>query len=66
MKKIIFFDLDGTLSPTNSWYLFNLAFGMSETEDNTMFDWYKRGIISYDQWDDLIVKIIREKNPQMI
>jgi phosphoserine phosphatase len=62
MKKIIFFDLDGTLSPTNSWYLFNLAFGMSETEDNTMFDWYKRGIISYDQWDDLIVKIIREKN----
>lgn len=62
MKKLIFFDLDGTLSPTNSWYLFNLAFGMSETEDTVMFDWYKRGLLSYAEWDEMIVKILREKN----
>ncbi len=62
MKKLIFFDLDGTLSPTNSWYLFNLAFGMSETEDQVMFDWYKRGLLSYAEWDEMIVKILREKN----
>lgn len=62
MKRLIFFDLDGTLSPTNSWYLFNLYFGMSEVEHTVMFDWYKRGLLTYEQWDDLIVKIIREKN----
>lgn len=62
MKKLIFFDLDGTLSPTNSWYLFNLAFGMSEAEDNVLFDWYKRGLITYPEWDDMIVKILRDKN----
>jgi phosphoserine phosphatase len=62
MKKLIFFDLDGTLSPTNSWYLFNLYFGMSEEEDKVMFDWYRRGLITYPEWDDLITKILREKN----
>lgn len=61
MNKLIFFDLDGTLSPTNSWYLFNLYFGMSEAEDQVMFDWYKRGLITYPEWDDLITKILREK-----
>ncbi len=62
MKKPIFFDLDGTLIAGNSWYAFNLYFGMSESEDKVMLDWYSRGIISYDEWDHLIVKILREKN----
>lgn len=62
MKKLIFFDLDGTLSTTNSWYLFNLYFGMSQSEDDVLFDWYKRGLITYSEWDDMIVKILRDKN----
>lgn len=62
MKKLIFFDLDGTLIPGNSWYEFNLYFGMSETEDKVLLDWYTRGLITYDEWDNLIVKILGEKN----
>jgi HAD superfamily phosphoserine phosphatase-like hydrolase len=62
MKKLIFFDLDGTLTPTNSWHFFNLFFGMSEAEDAVMFDWYKRGLLSYSAWEEMISKIIKEKN----
>lgn len=62
MKKVIFFDLDGTLIPSNSWFEFNRYFGMSETEDQTLLDWYSRNIITYEQWDDIIVKLIQEKN----
>lgn len=62
MKKPIFFDLDGTLIAGNSWYEFNLYFGMSEIEDQALLNWYTRGIITYDEWDHLIVKILREKN----
>lgn len=35
---------------------------MTEVEDNTLFDWYKRGLITYSEWDEMIVKILREKN----
>jgi len=62
MKKLIFFDLDGTLIKESSWHLFNPYFGMTEVEDQVMFDWYKRGLITYSQWDEMIVKILRDKN----
>lgn len=62
MKKLIFFDLDGTLSPTNSWNLFNIHFGLTEQEDELLLDWYKRGLITYGEWDEFITKILREKN----
>ncbi len=62
MKKPICFDLDGTLIAGNSWYEFNLYFGMSEIEDQALLNWYSRGIISYDEWDTFIVRILREKN----
>lgn len=62
MNKVIFFDLDGTLIPGNSWYQFNLNFGMTEMEDQVLFDWYKRGLITYDEWDKLIVKVLLERN----
>lgn len=61
MKKLIFFDLDGTLVPINTWHLFNIYFGMSEAEDAIMFDWYKRGLLSYCDWYAMISKIIKEK-----
>lgn len=62
MKKPIFFDLDGTLIKGNSWYEFNLYFGMSEQEDEMMFTWYREGILTYSEWVELIVKILRQKN----
>lgn len=60
-NNVIVFDLDGTLIPGNSWYDFNLYFGMSEIEDKVLLDWYSRGIITYDQWDDVIVKVLTER-----
>lgn len=62
MKKLIFFDLDGTLSPTNSWNLFNKEFGLTEAEDNVLYDWHKRNLITFSWWTDIIIKIIRERN----
>lgn len=62
MKKLIFFDLDGTLIEGNSWYEFNLYFGMSPAEDKILMDWYNREIITYSEWDSIIVKILTEKN----
>jgi HAD superfamily phosphoserine phosphatase-like hydrolase len=62
MKKPIFFDLDGTLIEGNSWYMFNLYFGMSQKEDEMMINWYRQGVLAYNEWIDLIVKILRQKN----
>lgn len=62
MKKLIFFDLDKTLTEESTWHLFNPYFGMTEQEDFVLFDWYKRGLITYSEWDDMIVKILRDKN----
>lgn len=62
MKKVIFFDLDGTLIEGNSWVEFNRYFGMSENDDQTLLDWYRREVITYDEWDKIIVKILKEKN----
>lgn len=62
MKKLIFFDLDGTLIKESTWHLFNPYFGMTEEEDQVLFDWYKRGLLTYSEWDDMIVKILRDKN----
>jgi phosphoserine phosphatase len=62
MKKLIFFDLDGTLSPTNSWNLFNKEFGLTEAEDNVLYDWHKRDLITFSWWSNMVTKIIRERN----
>lgn len=62
MKKPIFFDLDGTLIEGNSWYEFNLYFGMSKEEDEMMINWYRQGVLDYNGWINLIVKILRQKN----
>lgn len=62
MQKLIFFDLDGTLLPGNSWADFNHYFGMSPIEDGVLLDWYGRGIITYEEWDSLIVRILKEQN----
>lgn len=59
MKKPIFFDLDGTLIAGNSYYDFNLHFGMSKEEDSMLMNWYGREIITLEDWTSLITKILR-------
>jgi HAD superfamily phosphoserine phosphatase-like hydrolase len=60
-KKIIFFDLDGTLLEGNSWKAFNRAFGPSEAEDAMLYDSYHRGSITYQEWIDRICSLLRER-----
>lgn len=61
MKHLISFDLDGTLTTENSWFLLNKAMGLTQEEDSELFNDYLSGKISYDEWIDLIVSIYKNK-----
>jgi phosphoserine phosphatase len=45
-KKLVVFDLDGTLIEGNTWLSFNLALGLSHQEDAGLFLQYQAGTIS--------------------
>jgi phosphoserine phosphatase len=51
-KKLVVFDLDGTLIEGNTWLSFNLAMGLSPQEDTELFLQYQAGTISYQTWID--------------
>lgn len=61
MKKLIFFDFDGTLTDSSSWYLFNAYFGITAQEDDSLFKQYLQGSINYKGWMDEITKILKER-----
>jgi phosphoserine phosphatase len=61
MKKLIFFDFDGTLTDSSSWYLFNTYFGITAQEDDSLFKQYLQGSINYKGWMDEITKILKER-----
>lgn len=62
MKKIIFFDFDGTLTDSNSWYAFNTHFGMTPQEDHSLFENYLKNSFDYKTWTTEIVRILKERN----
>jgi phosphoserine phosphatase len=62
MKKLIFFDFDGTLTTSNSWYLFNTAFGMTPEEDSSLFDRYLKNQFNYEEWTRQIIAILKDRN----
>jgi phosphoserine phosphatase len=62
MKKIIFFDFDGTLTDSNSWYAFNTHFGMTPEEDHSLFENYVKNSFDYKTWMTEIVRIVKERN----
>jgi phosphoserine phosphatase len=49
-KKLVVFDMDGTLITNNTWFDFNLAMGMSAEEDEALFLAYSDGTLAYDDW----------------
>lgn len=49
-KKLLCFDLDGTLTATSSWEAFNTLLGISPEEDKRLFDLYISGQHSYKNW----------------
>lgn len=61
MNKLIFFDFDGTLTQSSSWYLFNTHFGMTEQEDSTLFEQYLKQEFDYKGWMDAIIAILKDR-----
>lgn len=54
--KLICFDLDQTLITHSSWRELGLALGISYDEDQEMFNEYKEGKITYEEWNMKILK----------
>lgn len=61
MNKIIFFDFDGTLTASNSWYLFNTQFGITKEEDTALFERYLKTSFSYREWMDEIIALLKAR-----
>jgi phosphoserine phosphatase len=62
-KKLIFIDLDGTLSPTSTWYELNIRLGITPEEDAELFDKYVKGNLSYAEWNRELVRLYKSKTP---
>ena len=55
--KLVCFDLDKTLIHQNSWYNLNLALGVTEEEDQRLFEQYQEGKLSYNDWTKKLLNI---------
>ncbi|MEI6022278.1 MAG: HAD-IB family phosphatase [bacterium] len=57
MKKLIFIDLDGTLTDESTWLTLNTALGITKEEDELLFIQYLQNDIAYDDWIKKLVEI---------
>ncbi|MDB5254808.1 MAG: putative phosphoserine phosphatase [Candidatus Nomurabacteria bacterium] len=60
MKKLICFDLDGTLTPFSTWEAFNTRLGISPEDDYRLFSQYKEGTLDYKAWIIELVRLYKE------
>jgi HAD superfamily phosphoserine phosphatase-like hydrolase len=49
-KKLVVFDLDGTLITGNTWEDFNQALGVTKDQDRELYSAFSKGDIDYIQW----------------
>jgi HAD superfamily phosphoserine phosphatase-like hydrolase len=49
-KKLVVFDLDGTLITGNTWEDLNTALGVSEKQDWDLYSAFSKGEITYEEW----------------
>lgn len=54
--KLICFDLDQTLITHSSWKELGFALGISYEEDNRLYKEYESGKLTYDEWNNKILK----------
>ncbi len=59
--KLICFDMDETLIKQNSWYVLNIALGITPEEDLEMYEAYVRGELPYDEWTSKLVTLYKER-----
>src|SRR3989344_4739849 len=57
MIKAVIFDIDGTLSPKNSWQVMALAMGGTHEEDLEIYYASKEGKITQEEADGLILQM---------
>ena len=61
-KKIICFDLDGTLTPYSTWEAFNKRLGITEEDDQRLFTLYKEGNLEYQDWITELVRLYKKNS----
>ena len=49
---LICFDMDGTLTKSNAWNVFNTLMGITPEHDEALFTKYMKGELSYHDWID--------------
>jgi HAD superfamily phosphoserine phosphatase-like hydrolase len=59
-KKLICFDLDGTLTQFSTWESFNARLGITPEDDQRLFELYKEGSLAYRDWIVELVKTYKE------
>jgi phosphoserine phosphatase len=53
--KAVCFDLDETLINHNSWLTLGLALGVTKERDQELYDEFKAGKITYEEWNDRVL-----------
>lgn len=62
-QKLIVFDLDGTLTPTSTWYALNMRLGITPEEDTELFERYLKETMSYAEWMRELMELYRKNSP---
>lgn len=57
MQKVIFLDLDGTVTPDSTWFHLNLTLGITPEEDHALFERYLERTLQYNDWTKELVRI---------
>ncbi len=60
MKKLICFDLDGTLTPFSTWEAFNASLGITPEQDQALFTKYKEENLTYHAWMIELMRLYKE------
>ncbi len=62
MQKVIFFDLDGTLTPQPTWLALNMKLGISIEEDKDLFEKYLKEKLAYRDWIDALMLLYKRNS----
>ncbi len=57
MQKVIFLDLDGTVTPDSTWLHLNLKLGITAQEDHALFEQYLEHKLEYNNWTKELFRI---------
>ncbi len=63
MQNVIFFDLDGTLTPASTWYELNMWLGITPEQDKALFETYIKDGASYKAWMQALMELYRKQSP---